>query len=56
MKWLETSAKTNTNVAEAFSIMAKEIIAQSLEKEKTMKKGKLIKILIIIFLITFIKS
>ncbi len=39
MKWLETSAKTNTNVAEAFTITAKEIIAQSLEKEKNIKKG-----------------
>lgn len=39
MKLLETSAKTNTNVAEAFSIMAKEIISLSLEKEKNMKKG-----------------
>ncbi len=39
MKFLETSAKENTNVGEAFNIMAKEIIAQSLEKEKTIKKG-----------------
>ncbi len=39
MKFLETSAKTNTNVGQAFTIMAKEIIGQSLEKEKTIKKG-----------------
>jgi len=39
MKFLETSAKENTNVGEAFNIMAKEIISQSLEKEKTIKKG-----------------
>jgi len=41
MKFLETSAKTNTNVGEAFNIMAKEIISQSLEKEKNIKKGNL---------------
>jgi len=39
MRFLETSAKLNTNVGEAFTIMAKEIIAQSLEKEKNIKKG-----------------
>jgi len=38
MQLLETSAKTNTNVAEAFTIMAKECISQSLEKEKNIKK------------------
>lgn len=38
MKLLETSAKTNRNVAEAFSIMAKEIISQTMEKEKNIKK------------------
>jgi len=39
MRFLETSAKEDKNVAEAFNIMAKEIISQSLEKEKNIKKG-----------------
>jgi predicted transcriptional regulator len=38
MKLLETSAKNNTNVSEAFNIMAKEIIEQTMEKEKNIKK------------------
>jgi hypothetical protein len=38
MKLLETSAKTNTNVAEAFTIMAKEIITLTMEKENNIKK------------------
>ena len=38
MKLLETSAKTNTNVAEAFNIMAKEIITLKMEKENNIKK------------------
>ena len=38
MKLLETSAKNNTNVSEAFNIMAKEIIQQTMEKEKNIKK------------------
>ena len=39
MKFLETSAKTATNVAEAFVTMTKEIIAQNADKEKAMAKS-----------------
>ncbi len=38
MKFLETSAKTAHNVAEAFITMTKEIISQSVEKEKAINK------------------
>jgi Ras-related protein Rab-1A len=39
MKFLETSAKTAQNVAEAFVTMTKEIISQNAEKEKAMSKN-----------------
>lgn len=39
MKFLETSAKTAHNVAEAFVTMTKEIITQSSEKDKALKSG-----------------
>ncbi len=38
MKFVETSAKTAQNVEESFTLMTKEIIAQMVEKEKTMSK------------------
>jgi len=41
MKYIETSAKTAHNVAEAYITMTKDIIAKSnSEKEKNIKKGK----------------
>ena len=39
MKFIETSAKTNQNVQEAFVLMTKEIIAQTNEKEKALNKN-----------------
>jgi hypothetical protein len=40
MKFIETSAKTNQNVSEAFVLMTKEIIAQANEKEKALNKNE----------------
>ena len=40
MKFLETSAKTNQNVQEAYVIMTKEIISQMQEKEKAVNKSE----------------
>jgi GTPase SAR1 family protein len=40
MKFIETSAKTNQNVHEAFVTMTKEIIAQTQEKEKAISKNE----------------
>jgi len=39
MKFIETSAKTNQNVHEAFVTMTKEIISQMQEKEKAIAKS-----------------
>jgi hypothetical protein len=39
MKYIETSAKTAHNVAEAYITMTKDIIAITSEKEKNVKKG-----------------
>jgi len=39
MKFIETSAKTSKNVEESFITMTKEIIALTLEKEKSMTKS-----------------
>lgn len=39
MKFIETSAKTSHNVAEAFVTMTKEIIARDVEKEKVLNKS-----------------
>jgi Ras-related protein Rab-8A len=38
LKYIETSAKANDNVAEAFITMTKEIISSNAEKEKAMAK------------------
>jgi GTPase SAR1 family protein len=40
MKFIETSAKTNNNVQEAFYTMTKEIIASSKEKERILSKNE----------------
>ena len=40
MKFIETSAKTNQNVHEAFVTMTREIIAQTQEKEKAISKNE----------------
>jgi ketosteroid isomerase-like protein len=42
MKYIETSAKTAHNVADAYVTMTKDIIALNSEKDKAMKKGKLL--------------
>lgn len=39
MKFMETSAKSNHNVSEAFVLMTKEIIALTNEKEKALNKN-----------------
>ena len=39
MKFIETSAKTNQNVQEAFVTMTKEIIGQLQDKEKAISKN-----------------
>lgn len=39
MKFIETSAKTNHNVGDAFVTMTKEIITQMQEKEKAINKN-----------------
>lgn len=39
MKYIETSAKTALNVAEAYITMTKDIISLSSEKDKAIKKG-----------------
>ena len=44
MKFIETSAKTATNVQEAFVTMTKEIISLSAEKEKAVKKEGILKL------------
>lgn len=42
LKYIETSAKSNENVANAFITMTKEIISSNAEKEKAISKpGKL---------------
>lgn len=38
MKFIETSAKTAQNVEDSFVLMTKEIIAQVVEKEKSVVK------------------
>jgi GTPase SAR1 family protein len=38
MKFIETSAKTNQNVGDAFTTMTREIIQQMVDKEKTISK------------------
>lgn len=40
MKFIETSAKTNHNVQDAYVTMTKEIISQAQEKEKVIKQGE----------------
>jgi GTPase SAR1 family protein len=40
MKFIETSAKTNNNVQEAFYTMTKEIISASKEKERILIKNE----------------
>jgi GTPase SAR1 family protein len=40
MKFIETSAKTNHNVQEAYVTMTKEIISQAQEKEKAVSKNE----------------
>ncbi len=40
MKFIETSAKTNQNVFEAFKLMNEEIIVQTKEKEKALNKNE----------------
>ena len=40
MKFIETSAKTNNNVQEAFYTMTKEIISSSKEKERILTKNE----------------
>ncbi len=44
MKYIETSAKTAFNVAEAYITMVKDIISQSSEKDKAIKKGRIFNI------------
>ena len=39
MKYVETSAKTAHNVADAYITMTKDIIALNAEKDKNTKKG-----------------
>jgi hypothetical protein len=40
MKYIETSAKTAHNVADAYITMTKDIISINSEKDKNIKKGK----------------
>lgn len=40
MKYVETSAKTAHNVADAYITMTKDIIAINAEKDKNVKKGE----------------
>lgn len=40
MKYIECSAKTAHNVADAYITMTKDIIAINAEKDKNVKKGK----------------
>ena len=42
MKYIETSAKTAHNVADAYITMTKDIIAINSEKDKVTKKGNLL--------------